>query len=1203
MQNNKNPNRGGVGVRRPGIVLASLVGVALATLAVANPVSLDAIKHSPLGVLVESAPALPAEVRALEQQTAPHVFDRDTTTEHTVYDASQITAQLEAATEVRDIKVFGAAPYTVSVQAEVGGSWQAISGLQNLNLANRADTWSTFSASTPVTTSKLRFQLTPVTGSSASGLKAIEIWGKGSRVNVNGGLALLTALRGNTPPSQGRLIAAAPEQGVIGGTTDDPSDNTFTFTLDHDPAQFKRAYLAYEVLGLSHWVGAVRSVNGQAALGGFTMQPGSDWATQVEPVDPAAFRRGENRVAFSVPAGAASSYTVRKVYLVAELENGANFVVSSAANQPEDGNPPRNLLDGNLTTGWTPYPAANVRADVPTLTLGFDKPTQVDGVSLYLVNKLKGSVAVEVLRDKVWSAPVASVADALTLVAGWNSIALPGGAPADGVRLVFTGGAGSSAELKELQVTGSGVGPASMPRFTVAYPDAGQFYGRTAYIRGFLQPAANASGAAQIFAGVATVPASNGAFELAVSKSDVGLESQAETDPWSVDLRAVYPDGTTVVSTVTLNNHQSAVESADGKLLPTYKFAVAPGQAKKLAYDAASLDLPADAVGSEINIGITPLRAEDLPALDAGMTNVTKGPRHGYRFTPSPMKFKNKIKVTLPYSKASIPAGHTEQDVRTYFFDTQAGSWKVLERVAVDAQAETVTSYTDHFTDMINATVTVPDHPQGVSFNPTLIKDIKAADPGAQINLIAPPEANNMGDARLAYPLEVPPGRQGVQPQLAVQYNSSGGNGWMGMGWDISMQAISIDTRWGVPRYQPDKETETYLLNGEQLTPVAHRGELQNRSAEKVFHTRVEGQFRRIVRHGDRPDNYWWEVTDKNGTRFIYGADPVTLQRNADSTLTDGAGNGFLWTLREMRDTNGNFVRYHYKRVSDTGVAGGSVPGSNLYLKEITYTGHGSEEGAYAVTFERDRELGKTLRTDKQIDARGGFKRVTSDLLQKVTVSFKGQSIRSYAFEYAEGAFHKTLLQRVVQKDEDGKEFNRHEFGYYDEARDDKGEYHGFADTAGWAAGSDNVSAGLMGKGEASALGGSRGKSKGGHVYVGIGTGANLTSKTDSAGIKLGYTRSTSETLLAMADMNGDGLPDKVFKGGSGFYYRPNLSGPGGTAGFGAPVSLGTLPAIGREKVTSTTLGIESYFVVSAQRDYSVSETETSVYFSDVNGD
>ncbi len=49
-----------------------------------------------------------------------------------------------------------------------------------------------------------------------------------------------------------------------------------------------------------------------------------------------------------------------------------------------------------------------------------------------------------------------------------------------------------------------------------------------------------------------------------------------------------------------------------------------------------------------------------------------------------------------------------------------------------------------------------------------------------------------------------------MQPQLAVQYSSGGGNGWMGLGWDLSTQAVSIDTRWGVPRYDADLETETY---------------------------------------------------------------------------------------------------------------------------------------------------------------------------------------------------------------------------------------------------------------------------------------------------------------------------------------------------------------------------------------------------------
>ncbi|SDI20785.1 RHS repeat-associated core domain-containing protein [Actinokineospora alba] len=490
--------------------------------------------------------------------------------------------------------------------------------------------------------------------------------------------------------------------------------------------------------------------------------------------------------------------------------------------------------------------------------------------------------------------------------------------------------------------------------------------------------------------------------------------------------------------------------------------------------------------------------------------------------------------------------------------------------------------------------VEAPEHPEGASFNPNQIKDIKAGDPGAGINLVNAPSASNLGDARLVYPLQVPPGRAGVAPQLGLQYSSSAGNGWLGTGWDVSVPKIAIDTRWGVPRYHAGLETETYVFNGEQLTPVAHRSELVARTAEKVFHTRVEGQFSRIVRHGDNPANYWWEVTDKAGTRMVFGT-------AADTRLADANGNIATWALREVRDAHDNLMRYHHVTVEDGGVAGASVPGRDLYLEKITYTGRGDTEGRYSVTFDRDRERGEPRRADVGIDARLGFKRVTADLLRRVEVRLDDQLIRAYELNYRTGAFHKSLLQSVSQFGEDNRLFHTHTFDYFDDIRDQAGAYDAFTGATGWSMPDDGLGANVR-DGEAGALSSNTSKSAGGHLYVGY--NPTSPSKSNSAGLKVGYNAGSSEGLLALADVNGDNLPDKVFRNGGGIFYRPNLSGPTGQARFGdTPIRLSNLPGIGKEKNRSTTVGIESYFGVAAQLDYVSTTTTADRYFADVNGD
>jgi RHS repeat-associated protein len=606
----------------------------------------------------------------------------------------------------------------------------------------------------------------------------------------------------------------------------------------------------------------------------------------------------------------------------------------------------------------------------------------------------------------------------------------------------------------------------------------------------------------------------------------------------------------------------AAVDPAciDSALPPPSSTTADPGQTTVIQQDGGTVEVPPAAVTSPTTIDAQSLCASDLPPLDAGMTNVTFGPRDGYLFTPS-MSFNADLHITVPYDASLIPAGLTEQDVQIYYSDnTTQGKWVPLNRVTLDQSADKVESLSTHFSDFIAATVTVPDHPENVSFNPTSIKDLKAGDPSAGVGLVQPPSGNNEGDARVSYPIDLPDGRQGMAPSLQLGYSSAAGDGWLGVGWDLSVPNIGIDTRWGVPRYDAATETETYTVGGGELTPVANRGTPQARTAEKTFHARVEGGFNKIVRHGSTPANYWWEVTDKNGD---------------------------------------------YQTVTDAGVAGGTVPGRQLYLRTIDYTrtGAGSTTaGPYTVKFIRDSELPNySRRSDVVIDARGGFKMVTAELLSRIEVAYQGAPVRSYDLAYTTGAFGKKLLASVTQRGANNTALGTHTFSYFDDIRNATGGYDAFATPVNWTVGVDGVDAGLLGHGKASAISGSLSSSTGGHLYAGFSFPAG--SKFGSAGGKVGFTHSSTDGKLALVDLNGDDLPDKVFKTGSGISVRFNTSGPDGSTDFGSPVATPTLPGIATEKADMTSFGAEVYLTVNAFANHSETFTKDTTYFSDVNGD
>src|SRR5262249_54362147 len=70
------------------------------------------------------------------------------------------------------------------------------------------------------------------------------------------------------------------------------------------------------------------------------------------------------------------------------------------------------------------------------------------------------------------------------------------------------------------------------------------------------------------------------------------------------------------------------------------------------------------------------------------------------------------------------------------------------------------------------------------------------------------------GTGSMSVPIAVSSGRGGFDPQLALSYDSAAGNGPFGLGWSLSLPAITRKTDKGLPQYRDDLESDVFLLSG-----------------------------------------------------------------------------------------------------------------------------------------------------------------------------------------------------------------------------------------------------------------------------------------------------------------------------------------------------------------------------------------------------
>ncbi|MCX8142711.1 MAG: hypothetical protein N3F62_00490 [Bacteroidia bacterium] len=163
------------------------------------------------------------------------------------------------------------------------------------------------------------------------------------------------------------------------------------------------------------------------------------------------------------------------------------------------------------------------------------------------------------------------------------------------------------------------------------------------------------------------------------------------------------------------------------------------------------------------------------------------------------------------------------------------------------------------------------------------------------------------GAAIYNVPLNLPPGTNGIMPQLSIVYNSQGGDGWLGQGWQLTgfsaitrtFKNVYLDGRAGGIDFT---NGDAFALDGQRLFALIG----QNGGDGTQYGTEVEN-FSSIKSYGNILANpVYWQVKTKEGTIMEYG-------NTTDSYIE--AGNNlvaWMWLLNKVQDVNANYYSIHY---------------------------------------------------------------------------------------------------------------------------------------------------------------------------------------------------------------------------------------------------------------------------------------------------
>lgn len=260
---------------------------------------------------------------------------------------------------------------------------------------------------------------------------------------------------------------------------------------------------------------------------------------------------------------------------------------------------------------------------------------------------------------------------------------------------------------------------------------------------------------------------------------------------------------------------------------------------------------------------------------------------------------------------------------------------------------------------------------------------VKSQIPTSGVN--EPNSGQNPGAFMYSYALVIPPGRNGMTPNLLLGYSSRDAEDTgFGYGWSISIPFIERLNKTGFDALYSTSSPSTSFHS-------SFSGELVKSTSTLYVARNNDGSNLQYTYSGDI-----WIVKDKEGNTYEFGTASSSRQDDPAST-----GKIFKWMLKKITDPNGNSVTYSY--VKDLG---------QIYPASITYTDTSSSAGPFTINF----TLGLQA-TSSATSTATGFPVKTRYQVNQVSVLTNGTTTQSYLLTYSVGDNkNRTVLKNVTER-------------------------------------------------------------------------------------------------------------------------------------------------------------------------------------------